>query len=719
MLRNALMRFAQMAGESLATKTVTLTVPDIPQTLRKGLSAGCKTASTCLMALAIVFSPVTKAQTEAPADKTESPYFYIPGGDAAVDALPLKATDVDVRIAGVIADVTVTQTYRNEGTRPIEAKYLFPGSTRAAIHAMNIRLGDRIIIANIREKNRAKKEYEQAKSEGKTASLLEQHRPNVFQMNVANILPGDEVRVELRYTELMVPESGQYRFVFPTVVGPRYASPAAPQEKWTAQPTLSAGIPSPSRFNMKVSLDTPISIKQIGSPSHAIEVAQHNEKSAGIRLAGNAATPANNRDFILDYRLAGDTVESGVLLMRGQAASDENFFLAMVEPPKAVASDIITPRDYIFVVDVSGSMHGFPLNTAKAMLRELLSGLRPMDTFNVLLFESNNAFLHKRSVPATQENIQRALSLIDNQNGGGGTELIPALQRVYAYPGQPDVSRTIVVVTDGNVRVESQAFQLVRKNLGAANLFAFGIGGSVNRHLIEGLARAGMGEPFVITRPEDAAQEAERFRKMISSPVLTGVQAHFEGVEVFDTVPGALPDVLAERPVVLFGKWVAKEGHSSGKLVIKGHQANGTYQQELPFAEFDEKNNERLAALRHLWARQRIAELSDEESITPQDEGLRIRITELGLKYSLLTQHTSFVAVDRLVRNPKPADTVTVDQPLPLPEGVSNYAVGGSYNIPGSPEPEALGALAVVFSMMALIARHKARQRRCRRHLTF
>ncbi|MBS1242245.1 MAG: Vault protein inter-alpha-trypsin domain protein [Gemmatimonadetes bacterium] len=182
--------------------------------------------------------------------KTLSPFFFVKGEDTAVDALPLKSTQATVRIAGVIADVTVEQTYANEGQRPLEAVYIFPASTRAAVYAMTMTIGERVIQARIREKKQARREYEQAKSEGKTASLLEQMRPNVFQMNVANILPGDRVRVQLRYTELLVPEAGVYAFVYPTVVGPRYSNRpeqgAAEGDQWVQNPYFHAPTLTPA-----------------------------------------------------------------------------------------------------------------------------------------------------------------------------------------------------------------------------------------------------------------------------------------------------------------------------------------------------------------------------------------------------------------------------------------------------------------------------------------
>lgn len=666
-------------------------------------------ATTTLSAVCFVALVHTPARAQdrdaAPRQKTESPYFFIKSNDPAVDQLPLKSTRVDVRVSGVIADVTVVQTYKNEGQRAIEAKYVFPGSTRAAVHGMNVRLADRLITAKIREKQQARIEYDVAKKEGKTAALLEQHLPNVFQMNVANILPGDDVKVELRYTELLVPTEGNYQFVFPTVVGPRYNSPQSSQANatWVAQPYLPKGQQTPTSadapaFDIHVTLNTPIAVKEVRSSSHDIHSSREQGGTTTVALKPGAA-PTNNRDFILDYRLTGDAIESGVLLYKGQ---DENFFLAMVEPPKAPPATAISPRDYIFVVDISGSMHGFPLDTTKTLLRELIGGLRPSDTFNVLLFSGSNRFLNAHSVPASRANIEQAIRTIDKQGGGGSTELIPALKRVYAEPKAADVSRSVVVVTDGYVSVEREAFELVRNNLSKANVFSFGIGSSVNRHLMEGLARAGMGEPFIITKPAEAAEQAARFRKMIDSPVLTNVKLRFDGMDVYDVEPRNLPDLLAQRPVIVFGKW---RGEAKGKLVLEGQAANGPLQLSM---DVTASRGTDTAALRHLWARHRIASLSDQESLEGGDAFSKA-ITELGLKYSLLTQYTSFLAVDQVVRNLAPADSTSVNQPSPLPQGVENTALGAE--VPSTPEPATWGAMLVTLSVLAMLATRRRRAR--------
>ena len=629
-------------------------------------------------------------------DRTLAPYFVVEG-DPTLDRLPLKSTRVDARIAGVIADVSVAQTYQNEGSRPIEARYVFPGSTRAAVYAMRMRVGNRLIEAQIREKRQARAEYDAARQDGKTASLLEQHRPNVFQTKVANILPGDRVTVELRYTELLVPTDGKYQFVYPTVVGPRYNGAAGTEshraEPWVASPYQHAGEPPRSPFELTASINSPIPLKEVSSTTHHLRVRHESPTRAVVSLPPTGKNE-NNRDLILDYRLSGDRVESGILLYQGK---DENFFLAMVEPPAAFGSLEVPSREYIFIVDVSGSMHGFPLDTAKALVNDLLGRLRPSDSFNLLLFSGDSTVLSGHSLPATQANIQRATALLGEQRGGGGTELLPALRRALALPQDENRSRTIVIVTDGYVTVEKEAFDLIRRSLDSANVFSFGIGSSVNRYLIEGMARAGKGEPFVVTNPQTAREEADRFRRYIDSPVLAHARARFEGFEAYDVEPESLPDVFASRPVVLFGKW---RGERQGKLVLDGITGSGPHRMTLDLAQAEPKDDN--AALKYLWARSRIQTLSDQSKLERNDDRAQ-EVARLGLRYSLLTPYTSFVAVDKVVRNPSPADQESVNQPSPMPEGVSDLAIG--QNIPSTPEPETWALLAVALGTLLILKR--------------
>jgi Ca-activated chloride channel family protein len=622
------------------------------------------------------------AQPEAADTKTLSPYFRVKSDDPGIEQLPLKSTGADVRIAGVIADVNVTQVYQNTGKQAIEAVYVFPASTRASVYGMKMTIGERTIIADIQEKEKARQTYEQAKQEGKSASLLEQQRPNVFQMNVANIMPGDLIRVELNYTELLVPTEGVYEFAYPTVVGPRYSNKpeagADSSESWVKNPYLHQGEAPPYTFDITTRIGTGIPIQEVICPSHKVNIAYDGPAAANIKLDPSETT-GGNRDYILKYRLAGGKIQSGLLLYPGEK---ENFFLLMMQPPDKITPAIIPAREYIFIVDISGSMHGFPLDISKNLLKSLIGGLKPTDTFNVLLFAGSSAMLSENSMSATTANIAQAIQVIDRQSGGGGTEMLPALKRALALPLDEKRSRTIVIATDGYVDVEKDAFQVIRDNLGRANMFAFGIGTSVNRFLIEGIARAGMGEAFVVTNPTEAESRAEKFKKYIQSPVLTKVKTAFDGFQAYDVEPPALPDVLAERPVILFGKW---KGEPKGMIRLSGISGDQPYSASIDAGSV--KPSAAHSALRYLWARHRIAVLSDYQKLSADD--MRVKeITRLGLDYNLLTDYTSFVAVDSQVRNVDGKST-TIQQPLPLPQGVSDLAVGGSMSARSAMAPAA------------------------------
>jgi Ca-activated chloride channel family protein len=647
----------------------------------------------CIIVVIAVFlmtAVVSYAQQEANADKTLSPYFLVKSQDPDVDRLPLKSTHAEVHISGVIADVNVTQVYKNEGKKPIEAIYVFPASTKAAVYGMKMTIGERTITAKIREREKARHEYNQAKQAGKSASLLEQHRPNVFQMNVANILPSDVIKVELKYTELLIPADKVYEFVYPTVVGPRYVDQPSDEtgsaETWTSNPYLHQGEPPTYMFSMSVHIAAGLPIKDIACTSHKTRIDYKGSSFATISL-DPVENNGGNRDFVLKYRLAGNKIQTGLLLSEEE---NEKFFLLMMQPPQKVKKSQIPNREYIFIVDVSGSMHGFPLNISKKLLKDLISNLRPTDRFNVLLFAGGSQLMAEQSLPATSQNIALAINTIERQRGGGSTRLLPALQKALSLSKIEGYSRSMVIVTDGYVSVEAEVFDLMRNNLGDANMFAFGIGSSVNRHLIEGMARIGMGEPFVITKPAQALITANKFRKLIESPVLTGINVDFGKFKAYDVEPPSIPDVMADRPVIVFGKW---RGSPLGSISLQGYSGKHRFLKKIDVSKI--KTLEPNTALRYLWARHKIALLTDYNRLNKQDERVK-EVTNLGLTYNLLTAYTSFVAVDTQIRV-QDGQAVTVKQALPLPQGVSDYAVGGNKALAGkafsfhNPAPSVLG----------------------------
>lgn len=647
-----------------------------------------------IVGVLLVLCAAGEARSEERSERSPSPYFLLQGGEASLDHFPLKSTQVVASVNGVIADVRVTQTYSNEGLAPINARYVFPGSTSASIHGMKITIGDQVVVAKIKERQQAKQEFETAKAQGKSASLLEQHRPNVFSMNVANILPRDVVEVELHYTELLVPTDGTYQFVYPAVVGPRYSSypesDAPATEKWMSSPYLHSGEVPTGSFAIRVSLSTGIPLREVHCSSHEVNLAWVSQSVASVDLA-NPNDFGGNRDFILSYRLVGKEIQSGLLLYEGEG---ENFFLLMVQPPEQVQLADIPPREYIFVLDVSGSMDGFPIETAKELIRDLIGKLRETDRFNVVLFAGSSRVMAPSSQAATVQNVQSAIRLIEQQGAGGGTELVPALQAALALPRDEQFARSVVVITDGFISAEAETFELIQKNLSRTNFFSFGIGSGVNRYLVEGIAKAGMGEPFVVTKPEEAPSTAGRFREYVDSPVLTKLQVSYQGFDAYDVEPAALPDLLGQRPVVLFGKW---RGSRNGQIEISGTGARGAYSRQ--FRAADAQPLQENEGLRYLWARARIARLSDFNFGRPSEDEIG-QVTSLGLNYSLLTRYTSFIAVLETVRNPE-TKAKDVCQPLPLPQGMSDsaasdYAVG--------PEPELWALLTLFALLMALVS---------------
>lgn len=663
-----------------------------------------KRAFSILLALLLLLTcaaPVYAEESEQETDdRTLAPYFYVESEDTKVDTFPLKETKVTTNINGTIAETFVTQTYTNEGTSPLNARYVFPASTKVTVHGMKMTIGNQVITAQIKEREEAREEYEEAKSEGKSASLLEQQRPNVFTMDVANVMPGDNIAIELHYTEMITPSEGVYQFVFPTVTGPRYVNPnqetTQDSDQWTATPYLEDGRTAEGKYDIVVNLSTGVPITDMKCKSHSLNVDFSSETSAQLTLA-DPEHYAGDRDFILNYKLTGEELSSGLMLYTGE---EENFFMLTVQPPERFASEDIPPREYIFVLDVSGSMYGYPLDTAKGLIKDLVSNLRKTDSFNLILFSSDIYQMSPQSLPATRKNIRAAMRLIDEQEGGGGTLLSTALESALATPANENMARNIITITDGYISDEKNVFQIIHQNLNTTSFFSFGIGDAVNRYLIDGIAKAGQGESFVVTDSADAAETASRFRTYIEAPILTDINVSYDGFDVYDVEPAAASTLFAQKPVVLFGKW---RGEPEGSIRLTGRTGKEAYQQDISVTGIQPL--EANQAIRYLWARSRVERLTDYGCNTRTEDAVKQEITTLGLNYSMITPYTSFIAVTDVIRNTDGTGT-DVDQPLPLPSNVSNFAVGG-YTVGSEPADLILAALLAGMGIISLLYRKR------------
>ena len=638
-----------------------------------------KTILRTLPALALATGVTFAAADTEPA----SPYFQI-HGEHRTDVFPLKTSHAEVGIAGTIATVTLTQTYTNDGENPIDATYLFPASTGAAVNGMTMKIGERVLEAKIERKEQARKKFEQAKSENKSASLLSQQRPNLFQMEVARIMPGDELVLELRYSELITPVDGTYEFVLPTAIGPRYEG-AGKGESFAKNPYLGEGGETVATFSVNLQIATPLPLRSLACPTHSTKIDFTDQSSATLTLTPTAP----DRDLIVRYRLAQDKIASGLMLHQGV---EENFFVLQMEPPAEVTESDIPARDYVFLIDVSGSMHGFPINLAKKLFRDLAATLRPTDTFNVVFFAGGSDVLSEAPLPATENNVRKAIAMMDRCSGGGGTELASGLKRALALPSDRDVSRSLVLITDGFISAETEAFELIRSGANGTNVFPLGVGSSVNRHLIEGLAHIAGNDSFVVTHSGETQDAVNRFRAAISSPVLTGLDVNADGFEISALQPRKLPDLFANKPLTLVGKWTGTPG---GTVTVSGVTGKGrTYTQK-----FDVKEAAEVAgnpALPTLWARETVRSLADYAELTGKKDIIE-QVTEIGLKYELLTPYTSFVAIDEMPREAE-GEVIPVTQALPLPHGVSGKSVGGSV-----PEPDTFIMIALVLVATTLL----------------
>ena len=597
--------------------------------------------------------------------------------------VPLAHTSVDADVAGFVARVTVTQTFVNPFKNPIEAVYVFPLPHRAAVDSMTMKIGDRVIKGVIKPREEARKIYEQAKKAGKTTSLLEQERPNIFTQSIANIMPGDNIEIQITYFDVLKYESGQYEFVFPMVVGPRYIpgekivgkqgggwapdTDRVPDASRITPPVIKPGERSGHDIDLTLRIDGGVKLDDPKSPSHWIKMERGSSRTATVKLDERDTIP--NKDFILRYKVIGKAPSFGSVVF---SEGDSGYFLLMLAPKADYSKKEIIPREILFVVDSSGSQQGDPLTKSKELVRRALKGLRVDDTFQVFDFNDIVTSMASGPVPATAANIREARKFVDQIRATGGTRMLPVIQTALNWPEDPKRLRIVVMTTDGYIGNETEILTEINDNLGDARLFMFGVGGSTNLYLIARMAEEGRGFAQFVRQDEATQEVVEKFHQRLDTPVLRDIEVDWNGLEVTDLYPERMPDLYAGQPLAIFGRFTKPGGAT---VTIGGKQGNGT-------AEFEQRlrlpgkksGSEQLASL---WARMRVEKLMQRLEVGRDElKPLEDEITQLGLKYNLMTQFTSFVAVEEKVRNVD-GKLQTVQVPVEMPEGVSYEGVFG------------------------------------------
>lgn len=604
--------------------------------------------------------------------------LYVQSRDGKLLQFPLKHTEVKAKIAGNLSRVEVTQTFENPFAEPLEAIYVFPLPDEAAVDDMEIKIGDRIIKGNIKKREEAQAIYEQAKQQGRTAGLLEQERDNIFTQSLANIKPGEQIDVTIRYTDSLKFEGGNYEFVFPMVVGSRFI-PGTPID--------SSGdtdiVPDASRINLPivppdtrsahdigvtVEIDAGIPISNVRSTSHQLDI-EHEGQIVRVTLGKEDTIP--NKDLILRYQVAGDNTQATVLTQ-----SDERggHFAVYLIPALEYRSNEIVAKDVVFLMDTSGSQDGEPLRKCQELMRRFINGLNPDDTFTIIDFSNTTQQLSAAPLPNTQQNRSLAINYINQLQANGGTYLLPGIQAVLKFPTAPAGRlRSIVLLTDGYIGNENEILAEVQRELKPGNrLYSFGVGSSVNRFLLNRIAEIGRGTARIVRQDEPTEEVAEKFFRQINNPVLTNIQISWDGTgEAPIIYPSIAPDLFAEQPLVVFGR---KCDRIDGNLSITGNTASGNQYEKTFNLNFEETGN---SAIAQLWGRARIKDLMKEMVSVETKAGVEA-VTDTALTYQLLSQYTAFVAVSDDVRvNPEDA-SLSMQVPVEMPEGVSYQGTIGS-----------------------------------------
>jgi Ca-activated chloride channel homolog len=608
------------------------------------------------------------------------------------EEVPAVRTDVRIRVTGPIARVAVTQEFLNPTAEWLEGVYVFPLPEGAAVDAMRLKVGERVIEGQIREREEARQRYQQARESGKKASLLEQERPNIFTMSVANLGPGETAVVDIEYQEVVRYDQGEFRLRFPMVVGPRYipgSDPVAgaPGTGWgtdtTAVPDAqritppvrhpAEGAVSPVRLT--VELDAGFPLKRLVSAYHPIVTTPVSKTGHSIALT-DAAVPAD-RDFELVW--APDPGKQPAAAVFTEWHGGQPYALVMLMPPAptdGVGSRL--PREVIFIIDTSGSMAGASIQQARLALDEALAALAPGDRFNVIQFNSRTERLFPAPVPAGRAEVERARRWVQGLQANGGTEMLPALRAALEGDAEAAGVRQVVFVTDGLVGNENQLFAYLSQSLARSRLFTVGIGAAPNGHFMTKAAQFGRGTYTYIGSPGEVGEKMGALFRKLEHPVLGDVAVDW-GSETVETWPARVPDLYLGEPVVLLARLGATPG---SELTVSGRRDTEPWEARLRVEAGPDETG-----IHKLWARKKIAGLMDRLREGADRGEVRSAVVAVALQHHLVSAYTSLVAVDLTPSRPAGTPSGTANVPVALPAGMVHEKIFGGLPNGATPGP--------------------------------
>ena len=584
--------------------------------------------------------------------------------------LPLEGTEVSGQIIGPVANIRVTQHFANPFTTPIEIAYLFPLPHDATIVDYRFTIGARQVRAEMKEVEAARRTYQDAADAGKRASLLEQRRPNLYSIQIANVQPNEKIICELQYEQRLSYQDGVYEFVFPMGITPRYHSPMLGTDiaKSADTPFARPG-EAVAGVQLQLSLDAGAAIADPVSTTHALNVERQDAQRLTLALGGSNIP---NKDFVLRYTVDTDAI---IPAAWSYAEGEGEIVLINLLPPRLDMDAEPGQREFVFVIDRSGSMSIDPMEQAKNALRACLRALNPQDTFYIQAFDDHIEWLSDHAWPVTQKNVDRADKWLDTIKARGGTEILPAIEAALTLAVDNERQRYVVFLTDGSVSADEQAIRKIAKGRGSARIFTFGIGPSVNRFLLDKMAQMGRGKAEFVGAKDDIERTITRFQDRVSYPVLQDIALEWGYADAWDTYPDLIPDLYVGEPLQIVTR-MKRKGNAHVHMIGKAGGRSVELEPDIPLPAAEN------ATIGRLWARARIESLLDQQYGQRDSENLRQQIIALALEYRLLTPFTAFVAVDSEVTTGGEAKQVQVS--VPLPEGLiyENFfggpsAVGG------------------------------------------
>lgn len=589
-------------------------------------------------------------------------------------------TEIDVTVSGPVARIAVRQQFRNDGAEWVEGVYLFPLPEDAAVDRLRMRVGERFIEGEIREKEQARKEYEAAKAAGQRGGLVEQQRANLFTTSVANLAPGATVVIEIEYLETIDYDVGVFSMRIPTTLTPRYI-PGTPLPDrrgsgWAADtdevPDASLITPpvvtrsSDHRLALHAEIDAGVPLESIVSRYHPITVTRDGGVYS-VELTG--AQMQTDHDLELSWKPVPDVAPRATVFTEEKAGA--TYYLLMMLPPTTTTDDAPRmPRELVFVVDTSGSMHGTSLQQAKSALLLALGALAADDRFNVIQFNSVTDALFDTSVEATARNVRTARDYVSKLASNGGTEMRPALELALAGAPAETHLKQVVFITDGAVGNEAGLYSLIESRLGPARLFTVAIGSAPNGWFMKKAAELGRGTATFVGALHEVDEKMGRLFAKLSQPQVTGITVEWPGQQ-FLAYPAVVPDLYAGEPIVVTAKLPAPP-RDGDLLRVSGHSAAGGWSTELPL-----RGTRRHPGVAALWARSAIGELMVRERRGGDRQAIRAAVVETALAHHLVSRYTSLVAVDKTPVRPETAALEREQVPNLLPHGQSHRAIFG------------------------------------------